>query len=514
MIKKTFLISSVGIYSFCFSNNIQISNTALTGQDVSAGLNNPANFALVQFDISWDNSWRTSTFESNWDATWVFVKYRVNGVAAWSHATLSITGHTAPTGSTITTSTDGKGAFIYKSADGIGTNTWTVAQLRWNYGADGVLDADLLEVYVSGIEMVYIPSGAFYAGDGLTGTAQFEAGVSGAPFQVTSEAAITLGGGGAGSMGNNNATGGTPLDDFNDGTTQTLPAAYPKGFSAYYIMKYEITQEQYVEFLNKLTYNQQVTRTAVAPNSAAGTGALSNTFRNGVDIMTPGVSATTPAVYACNLDGDGIYDETNDGQNIACNFLSWDDFAAYLDWSGLRPFTELEYEKACRGTLASAAGEFAWGNVTITAAATITAGTGGFANETTSTAGANSVWNSGVGGPMRVGNFAQAATTRTASGGSYYGVMELSANIWERVITVGNAASRTFTGSHGDGAIDATTGNANVTFWPTGSGSGLRGGACTSSGTTTLRVSDRQSGGGTSTGRSNIRGGRGARSAP
>lgn len=508
MIKKLFLISSVGISSFCLSNNIQISNVALTGQDVSAGPNNPANFVLVQFDISWDNSWRTSTFESNWDAAWVFVKYRVQGVAAWNHASLNTTGNTAPSGSTITTPTDGKGVFIYKSAVAIGTNTWTAAQLRWNYGADGVLDADLLEVYVSGIEMVYIPSAAFYVGSGGGEPSAFYTyPTTTNPYQITSEGAITVGTAAGNLYYPFSASGGDQAGP--------IPAAFPKGFNPFYIMKYEITQEQYVEFLNKLTYTQQQTRTAVLPNSAAGTGALisTNTDRNGVDIMTPGVSAATPAVYACNLDGDAIYDETNDGQNIACNFLSWDDFAAYLDWSGLRPFTELEYEKACRGTVAVVANEFAWGDITSTAATAITAGTGGFATETTSTAGANSVWNSGVGGPMRVGNFAQAATTRPTSGGSYYGVMELSANIWERVITVGNATSRTFIGSHGDGALDAT-GNANVTFWPTGAGSGLRGGSWTSSGTTTFRVSDRQSAAGTSTGRSNIRGGRGARTAP
>ena len=57
--------------------------------------------------------------------------------------------------------------------------------------------------------MVYVPQGSFYVGDGQTLNAElygnFEEGTTGNAFQITSEAAITLGGGGAGSLGNNNA---------------------------------------------------------------------------------------------------------------------------------------------------------------------------------------------------------------------------------------------------------------------------------------------------------------------
>jgi len=35
------------------ANNIQISNTKLTGQNTAEG------YTLVQFDLTWDNSWRT-----------------------------------------------------------------------------------------------------------------------------------------------------------------------------------------------------------------------------------------------------------------------------------------------------------------------------------------------------------------------------------------------------------------------------------------------------------------------
>lgn len=512
MKKHFFLISFIGITSLCYSNNILVTNVALTGQ------NTVSDFTLVQFDISWDNSWKTSTLESNWDAAWVFVKYRLKTQTTWNHATLN-GGAGGPADINFITPSDGKGIFLLKNADGIGPNAWPAVKVKWEYGIDGLQDNDSVEVCVFAIEMVYIPQGAFDAGDGTDSNiqGQFEEGTSGDPFQVTSEAAIVLGGGGAGSLGNNNADGmSTFNDDFDDATPQTLPADFPKGFSAYYIMKYEISQEQYAEFLNKLTYTQQATRTISPPNSLAGTAALFNLFRNGIDIQTPGVSTATPAVYACNLNGNVTYSAADDGQNIACNYLSWADVAAYLDWSGLRPLTELEYEKACRGgTLSAVADEYAWGNITITGATGIT--NSGLTNEIASNAGANCVYDNaaGVQGPMRVGNFAQGAANRQNSGGSYYGVMELSGNISERTIMVGDADGRTFTGINGDGNLDAATGTANAAFWPGNSaiGAGFRGGGWDDD-AFSQRVSDRKNAALPDPTRINKYGGRGGRIAP
>jgi len=264
-------------------------------------------------------------------------------------------------------------------------------------------------------------------------------------------------------------------------------------------MKYEISQGDYRDFLNTLTYTQQTSR-AVNVTGSAGDAALSNTIRNGIDIQTIGVAASfTPAVYACNLDNDGNYNEAVDGEWIACNHISWMDGCAYVDWAGLRPMTELEYEKACRGDQAAVSGEYAWGSASITGATGISNGdaNSGANNETFSNAGANCVDNSGVGGPLRVGAFAAGATTRAQSGGSYYGIMEMSGNLWERAVTIGNATGRNFTGLNGNGQL-SPNGHANQSLWPgiSGSevigatGSGLRGGAWYND-ASSPRVSDR-----------------------
>ncbi len=451
------------------ANNIQITNLSIPTQ------NTTFHYSMIQFDLTWDGSWRTSTLESNWDAAWIFCKWRKKGSLVWNHCSLATSGHQAATGSTIDTPTDGKGVFVYKDAVGIGSNSFTQTKLRWNYGSDGLVDNDLVEVCVYGIEMVYIPQGSFYVGDGTaTGPntyGQFETGTFGIPYQITSESRpATLGGGSISSMGNNNGQGMDPAgqDDFNDAVSQTLPLAFPKGYNAFYIMKYETTQEQYVQFLNKLTYDQQRRRTQHLPNSVVGTAALTASYRNGIVISSPGTNNTIPAQYACDLNGNLTWNEADDGQNIACNWLHFADCEAYMDWAGLRPITELEYEKACRGTVFPVIGEYAWGNTTITNVVSTNVTNSGRTDEVPNTGNCTygGIYN-GIQGPIRVGAFSSSASNRQQSGGSYYGVMDLTGNVREMVITVGNATGRAFTGISGDGVL-AANGESNVTNWPSG----------------------------------------------
>lgn len=289
------------------------------------------------------------------------------------------------------------------------------------------------------------------------------------------------------------------------------------------MMKYEISQDQYKDFLNCLTFVQQDTRTASTPADPLGTGALSisNGNRNGIDIQTPGTaSTTTPALYANNLDGDTNFNDGDDGQTIACNFLSWMDGAAYADWAGLRPMTELEFEKACRGDQIPVAEEFAWGTANIASSAYTLANSGAanedIASKYSTTAGVGNAayltTDGSIDGPLRVGIFAgNAANTsdqRVRSGAGFYGNMELSGNLWERSVTIGNSAGRLFTGTLGDGLL-STSGNATNGDWPginagevTGAaGSGFRGGGWIIN-TPDARVSDRINAANTDTSRS------------
>ena len=487
-IKK--LLVCIGLW--LFSNGQGITNDAVISNLAILTQNTTLDYTHVQFDIAWSNSWRVAAAPANWDACWMFIKWRKQGTTVWNHGTINYVdgtaandGHTQPANSTITTTSDGKGMFIYRSANfAQAAVSYTGVKLRWNYGTDGLVDSDLVEVAVLAIEMVYVPQGSFYLGSGGAESGAFYTHPTTTnAYQVASENAINVGA----TAGYLNYPSGGNLGD----GAGPIPAAFPKGYDAFYCMKTEASQEQYVHFLNKLTYAQQDTRTANAagPAGISGATALISGARNGVEINTPGVNPGTPAVYGCNLDNDGIFDEALDGAAIACNQLSWEDQIAYLDWAALRPMSELEYEKACRGTAAVVANEYAWGGTTnANASATIT--NSGAVNETPS-AGSRSASTGGVAGPLRGGSFAQAATTRLAAGASFYGIMEMSGNLWERPVTVGQGSiGRIFTGLIGDGALDAS-GNANVTNWPAGAtGIGFRGGNY-SFGATAMRVSDR-----------------------
>ena len=173
--------------------------------------------------------------------------------------------------------------------------------------------------------------------------------------------------------------------------------------------------------------------------------------------------------------------------------------------------TELEYEKICRGT-ETADTDYAWGSTTITQC-TDPAGAGGTDGNPDAHPNGNACYGSGFGsgttrGPVRCGGFASTATTRQESGAAYYGVMEMSGNLWERCITIAKycyddtdfshaTGAGSFDGQHGDGSL-STTGYADVTNWPsptvtsgyTAYGSSFRGASWAGS-TTDLRVSAR-----------------------
>jgi formylglycine-generating enzyme required for sulfatase activity len=356
------------ILSFCLSlqaNNIRVSNVILTGKNTSAGLNNGGNHIFVQFDLSWENSWRSAanTAPNNWDAAWVFVKYRV-GTGAWNHAFLNNIGHTA-TGATIAaglltpgttfnaTTNPALGVFVYRGTEGTpGNNNFQGMSLRWNYRVNGVDDNAEIQVQVFAIEMVYVPGGAFTVGDGRS-TATTSPSLPGY-FLTTITANNVFPGEKQSCCGGNGA--GNELNKMTGGGSSPPASGYPNGFNAFYAMKYPITQKGYVDFLNTLTRTQQSNRhvgTDVGNYMAAASGQTTPLNRNGVPIIADPVIAdpqsTDPRTYACDLNTssnlpDGVNEE-NDGLHIACNWLNFTDVMAYLDWSGLRPITTMEFEK-------------------------------------------------------------------------------------------------------------------------------------------------------------------------
>jgi formylglycine-generating enzyme required for sulfatase activity len=526
--------------SSVFANNAAVTNASLVGQSSGSDTIN------VQFDISWANSWRDAT---NYDAVWVFIKYSTDSGATWSHATLKTSG-TNPSGFSrgsgtlldISVPTDKMGAFLYRSSTGSGTVTTTSVQLVWDYGINGVSDANasgastLVKVFA--IEMVYVPLGSYSLGDGnqagalAPSTAGFMA-ASGSncrdPIPVGSESAMIFPGAST-TCGGLYYTTDSGSDDNATGAAFTIPADYPKGYKAFYMMKYELSQDQYRDFLNTLTQAQQASRvvsditnendvnTYVMIAEGQATPVARQTIKAGANPANG-----MPYTFSCDLDDNNTGNQSSDGQWIAMNYLKWADLAAYAAWAGLRPMTELEFEKAARGPIAPTNLEYAWGTVSATQAANIT--NGGQNSEYSSTASVNLVYGNqaNVQGPLRAGAIATASTSsRQLAGQAYYGALDMSGNLRELIVTAGNASGRSFIGSHGNGTL-SSSGNATNGDWPgftngevSGAlGSGAKGGDWTNL-ATFCRISDRQRAGDSTTiagVRSNLSGGRCVRTA-
>jgi len=479
LLKKIAVAASLmfGLNSVSNANNVAITGTSVAGSNIT-------------FNISWDNSWNTNLAPNNWDAVWVFVKYQDCATRLWAHAGLSTVAsdHTAGSPLQVDPVTDGKGVFVRRSALGGGNIGSTSVTLKMT------IPAGTYNYKVFGIEMVNVPQGSYDLGDGTSASTYNSISVT-ATSQSGGLTAAAIG-----------------------GASVAVPATFPMGYNSLYCMKYEITQEQYVEFLNSLTYDQQKSRTINDPISAAGTYAFTNGQRNGIRISVPGNNSALPAVYACDATA-GIENNANDGQNIAANYLSWGDVIAYLDWSALRPMSEMEFEKICRGPVARVAGEYPWGSTAITQIYNTLPGMSGLLTAAESYSPAsNGMCNYGVNsssvsyGPLRAGIFATGSSGRASAGATYYGVMEMGGNVWERTVTTGNAAGVAYTGVAGDGTLDAN-GEANQATWPsptTAAGSGFRGGDYVNP-ATYVRVSDRGSATSAVTTRVYTQGGRGVR---
>ena len=361
------------------ANNMLVKNVTTTG-------NNATNKTIqVQFDMSWDNSWRDGI---NWDAAWVFMKYKdANG--NWQHVQLNTSGFANGTGTanTIQVGSDKVGAFVYRSAPGTGTFSSTTMQLQWNYGLSGLSNVTGLEVRVFAIEMVYVPEGDFTISPRLAISGfgccdkyvTIYAPANNTPV-INSRLTPTL----TYSDLTNTVTvrikGDSGIDTDNNGTVDIT--TYPIGYNAFYCYKYELTEQQYADFLNTLTASQITT---------LGVAGTSITLTNGQYFTA------TP--------------------NRACGNSTANRFLAYADWSGVRPMSVLEFNKATYGPL--------------------------LANNSTQQ----------YGRPTSLFDVGSVA--------SYFGIMDFRGNALEPCVTLN---IYTFDNRNGDGILRAT-GLTDITSW-------------------------------------------------
>lgn len=320
-------------------------------------------------------------------------------------------------------SPDGVGLFVAPSRAHRGSVEWFV-DLRLHPESVERLENG---IDVFAIEMVFVPEGPFAVGDPDPKSAGFGAlfqadgsGQHAGPFRVASEAAIEVGSDGL----------GYETAQYQGDGLGPIPEAFPKGTRAFYLMKYELTQGQYADFLNAIGSETTFDRTGFF-----GRGYYEN--RGSIRLEAGRFVAEHPA--------------------RPMNFITWDDGLAWTDWAGLRPITELEFTKAARGPEPALAGGFPWGTADKT-----------FLQRDVGLDG-------NLAGPSESGLTDE---TRTRFGASHYWVMDLAGSVWERVISVGSPYGRTFAGSHGDGNLSG--GRADNPDWPLSwagrEGHGYRGG--------------------------------------
>jgi formylglycine-generating enzyme required for sulfatase activity len=383
----------------------------------------------IMTTVSWSNAWNN---EKNHDAAWLFFKAK-NRRGQVNHITFDrLRPELAESNTPITMeiSSDNVGLFLYAYETYRGSIT-AIIRIKVPSGEAWNALKQLQEVGAFGIEMVYIPEGPFVLGEPGTAylkygglyTSDHEGNPTGL-FRITSEEyEIPVG----------------PVEDalyyqaetgYEGDREGPIPKTFPKGYKAFYIMKYEPTQGQYVDFLNTLSEQQ--------------------------------------SQHRANFGGKGYYrhrgsirieenEYVADNPERPCNYMSWDDAMAYADWAGLRPMTEFEYVKASRGPLEPVENEFPWNSSTYKNMKRVMTETGNI---------------------MMPDESQLTDENREVYGASYYWVMDLAGSMWERVVSIGSEKGRSFVGSHGDGRITGY-GFANNENWPGGvddSGFGYRGG--------------------------------------
>jgi len=335
-----------------------------------------AKTATATFDIAWTNTYRFGRYH---DAVWVFFKVKPAGAKEWRHAPLAADKMVNPAGFAV-----GEGTpleFVAPTDHG-GCVGMFVRLAR--DGRDGVsarkvtaiLDLSLpttdnrqpaTELRAFGVEMTYVGEGPFYLGTDRDRINRFFAftctddPAERPAYRVTSPGAIPTGR----QKGKLWAAGLMPEDN------SEIPAAFPTGYSAFYCMKRPyFTQELYADFLNTLTPEQ-------AGKRWYSDGQGRSITRGGT---APDQTFTPTQPEAPTL------------------WVSWEDNACLAAWAGLRPMSELEFEKAVRGD------EYPENN---------------------------------------------------DAGFSFWGLQEINlGNVYERQVSVATAAGRRFAGTHGRGTVD------------------------------------------------------------
>ncbi|SNS43912.1 Sulfatase-modifying factor enzyme 1 [Ekhidna lutea] len=394
--------------------------------------------SYVSMDISWQNAFRLEQNGVKFhDAAWVFFKWVNNERNGYITIHVKQGGHKAVANGqeqvplTFTPSKDGMGVFISLANPGESDVSARVVIELEPTDFDGI-NARQQQLIPYAIEMVYIPEGPVTLGapntteHGALYLSDKDGAIKGLYEIKKQDQSIDIG-------PENNKLYYQAQSGYEGDQQGTIGAEFPRGVAGFYIMKYEPTQGHYVDFLNSLSPEQQ------AANNLS---------------EVEGYSQNRGTIYQEN----GMFIAGKPDQ--PCNYISWDEGIAYADWAGLRPITEFEYTKACRGSKSPIEMEFPWNTAEKTQVRRQLNSTGDL-----------------VYLDLDEGDITN--ENRDLYGVSLFRVHDLAGSLWEKVISIGHEKGRNFQGTHGDGDL-TENGSATNIDWPKGNqdsgGFGFRGG--------------------------------------
>ncbi|MBM4143137.1 MAG: hypothetical protein FJ225_06060 [Lentisphaerae bacterium] len=340
--------------------------------------------AIIRFDMDWSGAWR---HDVNHSAVWVFFKARLDGQTEWKPVRL-VADPPSPAGSgaaskdlnpagygqesgprldfIVPNDESGPvGIFVRLADHGMGDVEATGMTAIWDLTATPEIKKDTkVAIKAYGLKMVYVAEGSYYLGTGGDETGAFhqyqaekkqaaekerisdgnatmvvresaDRAADFPPYHVTSSAAIPTGR----EPGKLWARGAEPEEG------GEIPAAFPNGYNAFYIMERPIPQAAYAYFLSSL------------PSELAA-----SQHHEGNHATEAGWAGEIKKV---ENDDDNPYQFFHGRLKTTCTWwLRWENGASFAAWAGLRPMTELENEKALRGPrlpVVNEAGHSFWG---------------------------------------------------------------------------------------------------------------------------------------------------------
>ena len=422
-VKKIFFLYfiSVLLYNQAYATGLKITNCVY--QDKNIGKENPIVTAI--FTVTWENAWRNA---KNHDAAWIFFKLnhanekrsQRHGILKPGSASFIMSYEQQQVTPSFWIPEDGTGLMIAPSSTYRGNISWRISVDIDLTKARNLNLSETIFASCFGVEMVHIPESEFYVGTSDT-TAQkntaalFTAGTRDV-YKISSENEIQIGDN-QGLLAYNNANEVIYKGDIRG----PVPKAFPKGYQAFYCMKYELKEGQYVNFLNSVSEYFSSNRAHIGGRNYA-------LERGGIYLENEKYKTNTP--------------------DRPASFLTFDDGCAFADWACLRPMSELEFEKASRGPVKPKYNEYPWGNDSRHKVSRYFDEKGMLV----------------MASPLSEKDIND--SNLEIFGASYYWVMDMNKSLWERCVSIGNPKGRQFAGTHGDGSLSGYYGNADNADWP------------------------------------------------